>query len=169
MDEEAVRGFLPPRAEGGGSAVPPPAPEAARPRPAATPPPAAGPPPTFVQPGGGSGETNTAAVAALVLGIAGIGMTVLFAGWLFFVALPCSILAWVFGVQGKRKVDRGEVSSQRGLAQAGHVLGIVGVVLGILAIIFWVVLFFGLGIDFQEFQDDLERELNQPASVPWRR
>ena len=95
MDEEAVRGYLPPRAEGGGPSAPPPAPEAPRPLGQAV----------FVKPGGG--ETNSAAVAALVLGISGVALTVLFAGWLFFLALPCSVLAWIFGVQGKRKVDRG--------------------------------------------------------------
>ena len=157
MDEEAVRGYLPPRADGGGAPVPPAAPEAPRAAPAA---------PqgyTFVKPGGG--ETNSAAVAALVLGISGLALTVLFAGWLFFIALPCSILAWIFGVQGKRKVDRGEVATQRGMAKAGQVLGIVGVVLGILAIVFWVVLFFGYGIDFQELED----QLGQPASWLARR
>ena len=161
MDEQPVRGFLPPRAQDGGPVAPPRAPEAPRPQAPQAPQPA------FVQPDGG--ETNTSAVAALVLGISGVGLTIMFAGWLFFVAIPCSILAWIFGVQGKRKVDSGEVKTQRGMAQAGLVLGIVGVVLGILAIIFWVVLFFGLGLDFEEFQDEIERELGQPASVVWHR
>ena len=151
--EEAVRGYLPPRAEGGGSSVPPLTPEAPRPLGQAT----------FVQPGGG--ETNSAAVAALVLGISGVALTVLFAGWLFFLALPCSILAWIFGIQGKRKVDRGEVRTQRGMAKAGQALGIVGVVLGILLIVFWVVLFFGYGIEFQELEDQLGR----PAVSMWQR
>ena len=151
MDEDAVRGYLPPRAEGGGD-VPPPAPEAPRPfQPQAT----------FVKPG--SGETNSAAVAALVLGISGLALTVLFAGWLFFIALPCSVLAWIFGVQGKRKVDRGEVATQRGMAKAGQVLGIAGVVLGILAIIFWVVLFFGFGIEIEELEDQLGRPAFRPG------
>ena len=154
MDEEAVRGYLPPRAEGGGPSVPPPAPEAPR-----TPLGQA----TFVKPDGG--ETNSAAVAALVLGISGVALTVLFAGWLFFLALPCSVLAWIFGIQGKRKVDRGEVGTQRGMAKAGQVLGIVGVVLGILLIVLWVVLFFGYGIEL----DELEDQLGQPASAMWQR
>ena len=153
MDDEAVRGYLPPRAEGGGPPAPPAAPEAPRPLGQAV----------FVKPNGG--ETNSAAVAALVLGISGVALTVLFAGWLFFLALPCSILAWIFGVQGKRKVDRGEVSIQRGMAKAGQVLGIVGVVLGILLIVFWVVLFFGYGIELNE----LEEQLGQPASGVWHR
>ena len=159
MADEPVRGFLPPRAEGGATPVPPArAPEAVRPQPQAAAPPQA----SFVQP---AGETNGNAVAALVLGISGLALTVLFAGWLFFVAIPCSIMAWIFGVQGKRKVDRGEVATQRGLAKAGHILGIVGVVLAVLAIIFWVVLFFGMGIELE----DLENELGRPASAMWQR
>ena len=154
MDEEAVRGYLPPRAEGGAAPTPPAAPAA----PAAP----AGPRPplsqaTFLQPE--SGETNGPAVASFILGVSGLGLTVLFAGWLFFVALPCSVLAWIFGVQGKRKVDRGEVAVRRGMAKTGQVLGIVGLILGILLIVFWVVLFFGYGIEI----DELERQLGEPA------
>lgn len=135
-DEEAVRGFLPPRADGGAPASPAPGPA----------PGPAGPPPR-----------NATAIAALALGVSGLACTLVFAGWLFFVAIPCSIMAWIFGVQGKRKVDQGEIATQRGMAQAGHVLGIVGVVLAILAIVFWVVLFFGLGWTVEEFEAELRR------------
>jgi hypothetical protein len=156
VDEEAVRGYLPPRAEGGDAPTPQPGPRPRPPRPPLS-------QASFVQPE--HGQTNGTAVAAFILGISGLGLTVLFAGWLFFIALPCSVLAWVFGVQGKRKVDRGEVAVQRGMAKTGQILGIVGVILGILLIVFWVVLFFGYGVEI----DELEEQLGQPASWIARR
>ena len=58
-------------------------------------------------------------------------------GLVFVLNLPCSIMAWAFGVQGRRKVDRGETAERRGMAQAGMLLGIVGTVIGGLAIIAW--------------------------------
>jgi hypothetical protein len=62
------------------------------------------------------------------------------AGFLSFLTVPCSVAAWVLGVRGKAKVDRGETTEQRGLAQAGLVLGIVGTVLGLMAVVGWVLL-----------------------------
>ncbi len=100
------------------------------------------PPPTFVQ----APPSNGTAVAALILGIAGIVLFFVAGfGLFFFLNLPCSIMAWVFGVQGKRKVDRGQTREHRGLAQAGVVLGVIGVVLGILGIVGWVLLFVLVG------------------------
>jgi hypothetical protein len=61
-------------------------------------------------------------VAALVMGIVG------------FLIGPCSILAIVFGRIGLNRVARGEAGN-RGMAQAGFVLGIVGLVLWILGMI----------------------------------
>lgn len=78
-------------------------------------------------------------MASLILGIAGLVLFVFPAGFglVFVFNLPCSIAAWVMGVRGRRRVDRGETHEHRGMAQAGIVLGIVGVVLGVLAIIGW--------------------------------
>jgi hypothetical protein len=61
-------------------------------------------------------------VAALVLGIAG------------FVVGPASILAIVFGRIGLNRAARGEATN-RGVAQAGFVLGIITLVLWILGLI----------------------------------
>ena len=82
--------------------------------------------------------SNGQAVAALVLGICGLVFLVMAIGLLAPLSLPCSILAWVFGVKGRRLADRG-LAGQRGLAQAGFVMGVVGTVLGVLALIAWAV------------------------------
>ena len=77
-----------------------------------------------------------------MLGCAGLFMFfVVSLGLLFFINLPCSVAAWVLGVQGKRRVDRGETLGHRGLAQAGLVTGVIGVGLGVLGIVGWVLLF----------------------------
>jgi hypothetical protein len=98
---------------------------------------------------------NGAAVASLVLGIAGLAL--FFAagfGLLFVLNLPCSVLAWIFGVQAKRKLDRGETTERRGMAQAGLALGVIGTVVGGLAIIAW-----ALGFLFSdELRDSFQRE-----------
>lgn len=114
--------------------------------------------------------TNGSAVAALVLGIAGIAVTVLFAGLLFIVSIPCSIAAWVLGVKGKRIAapDPNLEPTRpggRGLAQAGLVMGIVGLVLAILAIIAWALLFSLGELDISEFETEPDQDLFQ--SVAW--
>ena len=97
---------------------------------------------------------NTQAVAALVFGIAGIAFLVGGAGLLFIINLPCSVLAWVFGRAGMRRVDRGETTAHRGLAQAGMILGVVGTVVGVLAVAAW-----ALGFVFSdELRDQFRRE-----------
>ena len=84
---------------------------------------------------------NGKATASLVLGIAGLALWLtLGLGLLFFVNLPLSILAWVLGVQARRRVERGETSRGAGSAKAGVILGIVGVVLGAVALVGWVLL-----------------------------
>jgi Domain of unknown function (DUF4190) len=100
----------------------------------ATPP----PPPTWAQPAPAP-PGNGQAIASLCLGAGGLFMLLTGFGVLFFLNLPCSILAWVFGVIGKRRVDRGETDQHRGLAQAGLIMGIIGTVLGLVALAAWIV------------------------------
>ena len=73
-----------------------------------------------------------------VLGIAGLALWASSLGLLFFLNFPCSILAWRFGVQGRRRVLAGETALGEGPAKAGVILGIMGVVLGILGLLWWV-------------------------------
>lgn len=81
---------------------------------------------------------NGKATAALVLGIAGLALWASSLGLLFFLNFPCSILAWRFGVEGRRRVLAGETAAGEGPAKAGVALGIMGVVLGILGLLWWV-------------------------------
>lgn len=98
---------------------------------------------------------NGHAVAALSLGVAGLVLFVVSGfGLVFILNLPCSILAWMFGVRGMRRVDRGETTARRGMAQAGMLLGVVGTVVGGLAIVAW-----ALGFIFsEELRDEFQRE-----------
>jgi len=83
---------------------------------------------------------NGQAIAALILGISGLFFLLTGLGLLFFINLPCSILAWIFGSKGMLRVDVGETRKGRGMAQAGHVLGIVGTLLGALGTAFWILI-----------------------------
>jgi hypothetical protein len=90
---------------------------------------------------------NGKATAALVLGIAGLVLWLTLGfGVLFFVNLPLSILAWVFGVQAGRSVQRGETSRGAGSARAGMIMGIVGVAIGALSLVGWALLIVLAGV-----------------------
>lgn len=122
--------------------------------------PAGGPVPMAAR-GAARPAGNGQALASLVLGIA--GLVLFFAagfGLVFVLNLPCSIMAWAFGVQGRRKVDRGETAERRGMAQAGMVLGIVGTVIGGLAIIAWALGFLLSDELRDQFQREWERRQN---------
>lgn len=145
--------WLPPKSAGGRPTAPAaPAPE--DPRSAPDRPAVDARSPTFVQPS--AEQHNGQAIAALVLGIFGLVVLVLSIGLLFIFALPCSVAAWIVGVRARRRADRGE-AGQRGLAQAGMILGLVGTALGAIALVGWTLLF-ALGSDVLE---DLEDELDQ--------
>jgi len=70
---------------------------------------------------------NGNGTAALVLGILGI---------IGCLPLLGSILAIVLGKSGMNKADQGRANN-RGVAQAGFILGIVGLVLSVIGIILW--------------------------------
>ena len=74
----------------------------------------------------------------MVLGIAGLALWASSLGLLFFLNFPCSILAWRFGVEGRRRVLAGETGRGRGPREGRRGLGIMGVVLGILGLLWWV-------------------------------
>jgi hypothetical protein len=101
-----------------------------------------------------TGPGNGQAIAAFVLGLSGFALLLMSAGFLFFVALPCAILAMIFGRQGKRRVDAGETAQHRGFAQAGWVIGIVTLILSLLAAAGWITLI-AIAPDFLE---DLEED-----------
>ena len=140
--------FAPPPADGSGAVPPPPAPPVP-PAPsvpeapaAAAPPPAYGapaPPPPPAAPGYGAppvpagygyaAPNNGSGTAALILGIISIACCGLLAG------IPAIIL----GKKGMALADSGQANN-RGVAQAGYILGIIGTILSVLGLIAWVFL-----------------------------
>ncbi len=153
-------GWLPPEAPGAGQAPPRrwDRPEAAAPAPSQQPQEPT-PAPAFSQPPRGHEPSNGQAVAGLVCGILGLTVLLGTAGLAFVVSLPLSICAWVFGIKGQRRADRGE-AGHRGLGQAGWIMGLIGTILGVLAMIGWILLF-ALNDDLIE---ELERELEKNES-----
>lgn len=129
-----VEGWLPPEAPGGQAPRRWDRPEAARPVPRPDADPARQP--AFVRPGTVE-QSNGAAVAALVCGICGLVLLLGSAGLMALFSLPLSVCAWVFGIKGRDRADRGE-AGQRGLAQAGWIMGVVGTVLGVVAFLGWI-------------------------------
>lgn len=102
------------------------------------PPPPPPPPPSMSAPtpmsSPGSNPKNWMGITALILGIVGL-LVVCCWGFGF---LP-SAAALVLGLLGKKAADSGEANN-RGMSQAGFILGIIGVVLNVLTFIFLVAL-----------------------------
>ncbi len=91
--------------------------------------------PAYAEPGNGN------AVAALVLGIVGLGILLSSIGLGAPLSLAVGIVAIVIGRRGRNAVDSGQTRKHRGLAQAGFILGIVTVVLSVLAGGGWIAAF----------------------------
>jgi hypothetical protein len=156
-------GFLPPE---------PPGPEpdfGARPRqqpPPAPPPegPQQAPPgywqPQQWQPPGAPEPDNGPAVTGFIMAVVGAGLLVLSVGLLAIVSLVLGILGVVYSRRGKRKIESGETTKHRGLAQAGFVTSIVTLVvaapLTLLEIVFLI-----LYASSEEFREDFEDELDE--------
>jgi hypothetical protein len=98
---------------------------------------------------------NNPAVAGFVLSMVGGGLLFFFAGLSTIISLGLSIAGIVYSRKGKAKVDRGETTKQRGLAQAGFIIGIVSTVLSLLATVFWILFIVLIATD-EEFRRDLE-------------
>ena len=150
-------GWLPPQAPGG---QPPPrfdmvVPERVEPRKVEPPePPHFGPRQRPAAPG--PAVPNGLALTALILGMLGVLLLLLTLGLLWFVALPCSIAAWMCGAQARNRINLGEATSGRGQANAGYLLGVAGVVIGVAAAVGWIV-YFANGGDLDQLQRDIER------------
>jgi hypothetical protein len=106
------------------------------------------------------GERNTTAAWALGLGIAGMTLLLVSLGTLFLVTLPCSIAAWRLGQKAQDRLESGEISAGQGQATAALWLGRVGVIAGVAALVAFVALT-AAGFDWEQFRDDLQRELDE--------
>ena len=98
---------------------------------------------------------NNPAVAGFVLSMVGGGLLFFFAGLSTIISLGLSIAGIVYSRKGKEKVDKGETTKQRGLAQAGFIVGIVSTVLSLRATAFWILFCVLLATD-EEFRQDLD-------------
>jgi hypothetical protein len=92
---------------------------------------------------------------ALALSITGLALLLLSLGTLFLITLPCSIAGWVLAARA-----RGEER-----AAAALWIARIGVIAGVAAAVIFVALLAG-GFDFEQFRDDLERELRERRDRP---
>jgi len=103
-------------------------------------------------------ESNGLAIASLVLGIVSV---VLMCLW--YMAIPCAILAVIFGVIGRQNAQAGAPNG--GMATAGLILGIFGLALPLL-IVGGCLAILGLGGDeLLEAIDEAARELEVSAGT----
>jgi len=115
-------------------------------------------------------QDNGSAVAGFVLSLVSGGLLVTSFGLSSIVSVVCGGLGIFYSLRGKRAIGQGRThKKQRGLAQAGFVIGIIATALSVIATVFWGIAL-GIWIDEGGF-DDLERELErrqqldgQPAS-----
>jgi hypothetical protein len=121
-------------------------------------------PPPWSYPPAAREPDNGPAVAGFVLALVGGCLLLFSAGLSTVVSLGCSIAGIIYSRKGKRKVDAGETGKNRGLAQAGYIIGIVGTVLAALATIFWVLVLI-LAVTDDEFQNDLDNEFDDSNSI----
>jgi hypothetical protein len=184
VEQERSGGFLPPEpagpepelGDGSRREAPAPQPQA----PAGQPPPAYGwqqqpyPPP----PGQGGQQQqppwgyapaarepdNGSAVAGFVLSLVAGGLLLFSAGLSTIVSIGCAVGGLLYSRKGKQKVEAGETSKNRGLAQAGFIISIVSLVLSILATAFWVLILV-LALTDDEFQRDIENEFDDSQSI----
>jgi hypothetical protein len=134
-------GWLPPRPPDGA-----PGSEPVRPEPRT---------PVFVQPDGRApaGGRNGLAIAALVCAISSLALLVLSLGLSFALSLPLAGAGWICAAKARPDVQ----PRQR---KAGLVLAIAAVALSVLAAVVWIALI-ASGFSVQEFQDNLQRELER--------
>lgn len=109
------------------------------------------PPPMGMPPG--QQRTSGKAIAALVLGIVAVCLSV-------YLGLICGIIGLVLGILGMKEIDRDpQMLKGKGMAIAGIVLGSIGIVLQLIMILLFGALL--MSFDFEELQrcaDDPEAE-----------
>ena len=184
MEQERSGGFLPPEpagpepelGDGSRREAPAPQPQA----PAGQPPPAYGwqqqpyPPP----PGQGGQQQqppwgyapaarepdNGSAVAGFVLSLVAGGLLLFSAGLSTIVSIGCAVGGLLYSRKGKQKVDAGQTSKNRGLAQAGFIISIVSLVLSALATAFWLLILVLALVD-EDVRQDFENEFDDSQTI----
>jgi hypothetical protein len=107
---------------------------------------------------------NGPAVAGFVLSLVGGGLLIVSAGISSLISVGCSIFGIVYSLKGKRRVEAGETTRNRGLAQAGFVIGIVSLVLSVIATVIWTIVIVMLATD-EDFRQDFEDELDEDNTI----
>jgi len=107
---------------------------------------------------------NGPAVAGFVLSLVAGGLLIFSLGLSSIISLACAVAGLIYSRKGKQKIDAGETTKSRSLAQAGYVISIVSLVLAALATAFWVLVFVLAVVD-EDFQRDLENELDGAETI----
>ena len=97
------------------------------------------------------------AIASMVLGIVSIPV---FCVW--WLSIPCGIVAIILGVIAGGKAKRGEAGGA-GMAKAGLIMGSIGIVLAVLLVILVVA---GITILGPQIQEEMERQQEMQDSPP---
>jgi hypothetical protein len=116
------------------------------------PPPARTPAPRPPAPPAAHGST---ALWALVLSITALALLLLSLGTLFIVTLPGSIAAWMLALRVR---DQERAAAALWIAR-------IGVFAGVTAAVVFIALL-AAGFDFEQFRDDVERELQERRDRP---
>ena len=101
--------------------------------------------------------TDARAIWALVLSVGALSLLLVSLGTLFILTLPLSIAAWVLALRAG--------TADGGRATAALWIARIGVIAGIAAAIVFIALL-ASGFDFEQFRDDVERELEQRRDRP---
>jgi hypothetical protein len=101
----------------------------------------------------------------VILSVFAVPLPVLSVGASSIISVTCAALGIYYSRKGRARVDRGETSRHRGMAQAGFVTGIVALVLSILMTIFWAALAIVYATD-EGFRDELKDELDDDSGSP---
>jgi len=162
MTESDRPQWLPPEAPGVQPPAPGYGPEAPGQQAPQWPPPYAAAPVGGFYPPAELGPDNNAAVIGFVLGLSGLGLLLLLAGFSAPLSVVVGVLAVIYGRKGRHRVKSGETDMHKGLADAGFWLGIVTVVFSLLAAAGWIAFF--LTVDSLDFEE-LEENRNDPDGV----
>jgi phosphate/sulfate permease len=104
-------------------------------------------------------QSQGMSVASLVLGIIAL---VLFCVW--YISIPCAVIAIVLGSMAGGKARRGE-GGGAGLARAGVICAIVAVALDILIIILAIVGISLLGSKMPQLQQQIQQQIQQQQKM----
>lgn len=108
---------------------------------------------------GTTAPDNGSAVAGLTLSIASGALLLLSLSTSTIISVVCAALGIHYSRKGRARVDRGETTKHRDVAQAGFITGIVTLSLSILATLLWVLFAVVYATD-EGFRQDLKDELD---------